>query len=117
MSFTRHSTGQELLSSSREEWKSLAAKHQFQAVVTNFRKRFAVEFDCDEVNLYCDIRSQAAAFILPWCCFKSFRHILTSLEEISSKLGIEYQLESGSCLGAVKLANFIPWDIDIDIEF
>ena len=117
MFFTSQSTGQEVATTTRDQWKKMAAKHQFQAVVTNFRKELAVEFECEEVNLYCDIRSQAAAFILPWCCYKSFRHILTSLEVISTKLGIDYQLESGSCLGAVKLANFIPWDIDIDIEF
>ena len=32
-------------------------------------------------------------------------------------MNVYSQLESGSCLGAVKLSNFIPWDIDIDIEF
>ena len=32
-------------------------------------------------------------------------------------LVIEYALDSGSTMGAVKLGNFIPWDIDMDIDF
>ena len=115
--FTRHSTGQEVALTTRDQWASLAAKHQFQALQTNFRKPLDLEFSCEEANLDCDIWSQAAAFLLPWCCYQSFRHILTSLEQTAARLGIDYQLESGTCLGAVKLANFIPWDIDIDIEF
>ena len=31
------------------------------------------------------------------------------------KYGIYYEIESGTLLGAVKLGNFIPWDIDLDI--
>lgn len=34
---------------------------------------------------------------------------------MAHELNIDYQLDSGSALGAVKLQNFIPWDIDIDI--
>lgn len=60
---------------------------------------------------------QAAAFLVPWCCHAAYRHILSSLEAAAAKFGLQYQLESGSCLGAVKLNNFIPWDIDIDIGF
>ena len=117
MFFTSSSTGQELAATTREQWRRLAAKHQFQALTTDFRKKLDLEFSCEEANLGCDIRSQAAAFLLPWCCYQAFRHILTSLEQTAARLGIDYQLESGTCLGAVKLANFIPWDIDIDIEF
>ena len=117
MFFTSHSTGQEVSLTTRDQWRILAAKHQFQGLLTNFRKSLDLEFSCEEANLHCDIRSQAAAFLLPWCCYQSFRHILTKLDQTAVKLGIDYQLESGSCLGAVKLANFIPWDIDIDIEF
>ena len=117
MFFTRSSIGRETLHSNEADWLKLAAKYKFQGLVTNFKHQLDFQFSCSQVNLICDIRSQAAAFILPWCCFESFRYILSKLEEASSKLGIEYQLESGSCLGAVKLANFIPWDIDMDIEF
>ena len=53
---------------------------------------------------------------MSWCCIRSFQHILTSLETISQKLGLEYSLDSGSTLGAVKLGNFIPWDVDMDID-
>jgi hypothetical protein len=30
--------------------------------------------------------------------------------------GAYYELGSGSALGGVKLSNFIPWDLDMDIR-
>lgn len=115
--FTTHSTAREALQASEAAWLALANKYSLLGVVTHFRLPFQHQFSCEQVNIVCDIRSQAAAFMLPWCCFQSFRHILATLEEVSTQLGIEYYLESGSCLGAVKLGNFIPWDIDMDIVF
>jgi len=115
--FTHNSVGREALKDPKAAWLELANKHKFQGLVTHFKSVFDYKFSCSDLNLSCDIESQAAAFILPWCCFESFRHILRKLEEVSIKYGADYQLESGSCLGAVKLANFIPWDIDMDVEF
>ena len=69
------------------------------------------------MGLACEGWSQAAAFLLPWCCVLAFRHVLATLEAVTASLGLDYQLKAGSALGAVKLGNFIPWDIDIDTEF
>ena len=70
-----------------------------------------------KVGLACEGWSQAAAFLLPWCCVLAFRHVLATLEAVTASLGLDYQLKAGSALGAVKLGNFIPWDIDIDVDF
>ena len=35
--------------------------------------------------------------------------------QIHHRLGFHYELDSGSLLGAAKLNNFIPWDIDGDL--
>jgi len=117
MFFTMKSVAQDAFESSRSDWNSLATKHQFQGVQTSFHHSLDHTFSCDQVNMACDIRSQSSAFLVPWCCISSFRYILTHLETISQKLGIEYALDSGSTMGAVKLGNFIPWDIDMDIDF
>ena len=69
------------------------------------------------MGLACEGWSQAAAFLLPWCCVLAFRHVLATLEAVTASLGLDYQLKAGSALGAVKLGNFIPWDIDIDVDF
>ena len=116
MFFTRQSVGRELFEESREHWQELATKHQFQGVKTEFKQHDQMRFNCSEVGMKCNIREQAASFLVPWCCMQSFQHIVFHLETISQKLGIEYGLDSGSALGAVKLGNFIPWDIDMDID-
>ena len=53
--------------------------------------------------------------LTPWCCTNAFVHILSVFDRISEELGFHYEIDSGTLLGAVKLNNFIPWDIDGDI--
>ena len=42
-------------------------------------------------------------------------HIVKTMNLVAKETGLHYELDSGSILGAVKLNNFIPWDIDGDI--
>ena len=41
---------------------------------------------------------------------------LIALDEFCRKENIQYFLEAGSCLGAIRHKGFIPWDDDIDVD-
>ena len=41
--------------------------------------------------------------------------MLLYLDGICKKLGVQYYLDGGTCLGAVRHGGFIPWDDDLDV--
>ena len=74
-----------------------------------------VEFTCQDIKMVCEPEQQTQSFLAPLCCSRAANHIVRVLDAISTHLDIHYELDSGSLLGAVKLNNFIPWDIDGDV--
>ena len=39
------------------------------------------------------------------------------VEKLAVDEGLEYEIADGALLGGVKLGNFMPWDIDIDLDY
>ena len=62
---------------SRDEWKRVAQHQKVQGVVTDQSLVPEVTFSCAEVGLKCTPESlQDERKLLPWCCIKSYAHIL-----------------------------------------
>ena len=43
-------------------------------------------------------------------------HIMKDIDALCAKNNIEYSLNGGSAIGAIRHKGFIPWDDDLDIQ-
>ena len=101
---------------SKKKWIDFASEHKIQGLVLDNSPRLHQTFTCEESGMDCSPRSQSASgLLLPWCCIKSFAQMINLFEDLANQLGMHYELDSGSVLGAVKMGHYIPWDIDGDI--
>ncbi|XP_059082520.1 uncharacterized protein LOC131880039 [Tigriopus californicus] len=103
---------------SKESWQQIAIIQQIQGIHLNQSLIPDYSFTSEEVNLICDVgKLQKEAKLLPWGCQEAYAHILRTLLKIEERLETQFELTSGSLLGALKLGHFLPWDIDGDIYF
>jgi len=115
---TGRSLGRDVEEVGRDGWQTLARKWRIQGVVTDWRPRFQEKFSCDEIGIKCDAWKSSADFqLLPWCCVEAWRHLFTSFEYLAEHHGLQYEMNCGTALGAVKMGGFMPWDIDADCDF
>ena len=108
-------TGQNQLAPTQADWMSLAKKWSLQGISFDLGPTKILKFDCHHIDIKCDPQEQTKSLLVPWCCMEAAYHIIKTMNLIHENIGVHYELDSGSLLGAVKLNNFIPWDIDGDI--
>lgn len=96
-------------------WLELAREWEVDRVV--YPSRITVNFTCAELKITCDATRWFKAFIIPSCCMDQVTGALRTLDEFSKEKGVEYEIDSGTLLGAVKMGYFLPWDKDGDIAF
>ncbi len=96
-------------------WLKMAFKWTFQGISVDVGPSRVHQFTCHELDLACQPEEQTKDSLVPWCCIFAANHIVKTLNLISQETGLHYELDSGSLLGAVKLNNFIPWDVDGDL--
>lgn len=102
----------------KENWLKIAQVQQIQGIHLKQTLVPDHSFTSEEVDLVCDVpKLQKDAKLLPWVCQKAYAHILRTLLMIEDSLDVQFELTSGSLLGALKLGHFLPWDIDGDIYF
>ena len=93
-----------------------ARNHKIHGLVLDTSPKLHETFTCREIGIICNPWSQSkSGLVIPWCCLKHYAKILEVMEKLSNELGYHYEVDSGSCLGAVKIGHYIPWDIDGDI--
>ncbi|XP_069105196.1 uncharacterized protein [Argopecten irradians] len=51
------------------------------------------------------------------CCASDLVLMLSHVTSVCESRGVEYEVRSGTLLGAVKMNSVLPWDIDADINY
>ncbi|XP_037784834.1 uncharacterized protein LOC119580790 [Penaeus monodon] len=74
-----------------------------------------LEFSCEQAEIKCNnLLKSVALFLVPPCCKEKLRYELGLFQDCAEELGLYYELQAGSLLGAVKTDGLLPWDFDTD---
>ncbi|XP_066994289.2 uncharacterized protein [Anabrus simplex] len=99
---------------SKLSWLELA--REWQIVEISYPPKITFSFTCKELKIKCNEASVwVKTKILPSCCFEQIQGAVKYLDTFAKEHKIDYELEAGSLLGAVKLRHYLPWDVDGDI--
>ncbi|KAK7085114.1 hypothetical protein SK128_002662, partial [Halocaridina rubra] len=97
-----------------QNWLSFAQRWALQTVESYTGDRY--KFPCEGIGIGCNkTHFITKSLLLPPCCIASAHHDIGMLVDFAESLGLDYELQAGSVLGAVKFGAFLPWDVDHDI--
>ncbi|XP_071513581.1 uncharacterized protein [Panulirus ornatus] len=100
----------------RDQWMQVASRWALEKIHTYTGE--VHNFACDSVGISCAGALRIiSSFLLPPCCRAIMEKELGILMDYAETNKIEYELQSGSALGAVKMGGYLPWDFDLDIVF
>ncbi|KAG7170008.1 Fukutin-related protein-like 2 [Homarus americanus] len=96
-----------------EDWLPMARHWALQKVSYNGK---SFTFTCKQINISCNnTLSVTKSFLLPPCCVDIAHRELDIMMDLAEENGLQYELQAGSVLGAVKFGSYLPWDTDHDI--
>ncbi|XP_071535980.1 uncharacterized protein [Panulirus ornatus] len=100
----------------RDQWK-LVASHWSLEIIHSYSGE-SYNFSCESVGISCKNPLKIIGyFLLPPCCRAIMEKELQYLMDYGEQHKIEYELQSGSALSAVKMGRYAPWDFDHDMQF
>ncbi|XP_066959720.1 uncharacterized protein [Macrobrachium rosenbergii] len=99
---------------SRNDWFKIAQKWSIEHILPPEGE--GIRFSCDEAQISCNnLMKSVSSFLVPPCCREIFRKELQYVQDCADEIGLHYELNAGSLLGAVKMDGMLPWDFDSDI--
>ncbi|XP_047486214.1 uncharacterized protein LOC125037208 [Penaeus chinensis] len=73
-------------------------------------------FSCESLDISCtDLMSIVDSFLIPPCCLALIADRVGRALEAAEERKLDYELQAGTVLGAVKFGSVLPWDIDLDV--
>ena len=98
----------------KKDWLLFANKWKFTEIKSYDDEHF--KFTCEDIGMNCkDILKKSKSFLFPPCCIDEYIRLLRVFTNYGDENNLEYQLQFGSNLGAVKFGTYLPWDSDMDI--
>ncbi|KAK7079930.1 hypothetical protein SK128_005623 [Halocaridina rubra] len=98
----------------RTDWYEIANKWSFEHIKSYDGNIY--EFTCEDAQISCvNIMKTVSSFLVPPCCREQIRRELSYVEDCAKEIGVHYELQAGSLLGAVKMDGMLPWDFDTDV--
>ncbi|XP_068225727.1 uncharacterized protein [Palaemon carinicauda] len=98
----------------RDDWLEIAQKWSIERIKPPATE--SIRFSCDEAQISCkNLMKSVSSFLVPPCCRDIFRKELQYVQDCAEEIGLHYELNAGSLLGAVKMDGMLPWDFDSDI--
>ncbi|CAL4068052.1 unnamed protein product, partial [Meganyctiphanes norvegica] len=77
-----------------------------------------LDFSCAAAKISCkDIRPLIKSFLIPPCCLDAILGEIGFILDFANTNNLDYELQAGSILGAVKMGTHLPWDLDMDFVF
>ncbi|XP_069998560.1 uncharacterized protein [Penaeus vannamei] len=74
-------------------------------------------FTCEALDISCsDLMSIVDSFLIPPCCLARIADRVGRALEAAEERNLDYELQAGTVLGAVKFGSVLPWDIDLDVN-
>ena len=106
-----------LRSQTRTQWKNFASRNDISDVWTPSNVGHHYEFTWQEANIRNCVSSPKTNMMKPRACIRYLNKLLIDSYRLFDRLGYQYSTEDGSGLGATKLHDTLPWELDHDFSF